>query len=131
MDGPRLRRLDVGELARRAHRLGPDRSPRTARPVSYTHLDVYKRQAVRARARIEYRLSVDPCQRGSVSCVRPTRRTHGSAGRNRDLGAGPVSYTHLDVYKRQRQTCLHRTHLPGFPRHGVRRSAPLLSLIHI
>ena len=45
-------------------------------PVSYTHLDVYKRQVAALRDEI--------LQRGG-NC----------------LGAITVSYTHLDVYKRQ------------------------------
>ena len=50
------------------------------RPVSYTHLDVYKRQA-HQRAGEQQRLACFCCQ-----------YPHGLA---------PVSYTHLDVYKRQ------------------------------
>ena len=67
-------------------------------PVSYTHLDVYKRQQLD----------------GAIGTVvvgdhQPLRRNEaGRASAQRDHGAhrvtgqvGPVSYTHLDVYKRQ------------------------------
>ena len=57
-------------------------------PVSYTHLDVYKRQ---------------------VLCVRADGklRRHCQKGRKRILphGYSAVSYTHLDVYKRQGNLC--------------------------
>ena len=49
-------------------------------PVSYTHLDVYKRQALAQLDQIQREL--------------------GEAISGQD-GAYPVSYTHLDVYKRQ------------------------------
>ena len=53
-------------------------------PVSYTHLDVYKRQAVCSAAKaMKSALSIVQFQTGgAVPCV-------------------AVSYTHLDVYKRQ------------------------------
>ena len=47
-------------------------------PVSYTHLDVYKRQ-------------------GELFSAAHRLRRAGDRGK----GGGPVSYTHLDVYKRQ------------------------------
>ena len=51
---------------------------------------MYKRQALRRKARsgisAEHGLSFDP---------KP------ASGRNRYIGASSVSYTHLDVYKRQ------------------------------
>ena len=74
------------------------------KPVSYTHLDVYKRQPSGAGVRINgsfpgikagfYTVSVshiniDYPPRGNVSFLNCT--------------VGPVSYTHLDVYKRQAQ----------------------------
>ena len=49
-------------------------------PVSYTHLDVYKRQE-------------EPLHYRELSCMLPEQ---GLAVREE-----PVSYTHLDVYKRQ------------------------------
>ena len=60
--------------------------------VSYTHLDVYKRQT-------------SVC---SASCRPPGWAPSGSSrcpgtptGRRSRDGSAPVSYTHLDVYKRQ------------------------------
>ena len=79
-------------------------------PVSYTHLDVYKRQAAGIR-RGEYRSG--PCyggyqrreadfrRRGFVSVPgtdSPGKGHHTKPSRSR---GPPVSYTHLDVYKRQ------------------------------
>ena len=51
-------------------------------PVSYTHLDVYKRQ-----------------QQCCPSCH--ARRPHCSTWQRQTRFPVPVSYTHLDVYKRQ------------------------------
>ena len=74
---------------------------RTIYPVSYTHLDVYKRQA-----------SELPEEYYIVSARAPYDMMYGSyawyainfdADENKfsDIGQAPVSYTHLDVYKRQ------------------------------
>ena len=60
-------------------------------PVSYTHLDVYKRQVLEGRG--------DMMTAGSPYAVlgdllrRRCKLSHSSEA--------PVSYTHLDVYKRQ------------------------------
>ena len=62
-------------------------------PVSYTHLDVYKRQSVRRFTSLVARRS-RPARR--LSFDRPTR-----SWRRTLCGSRPVSYTHLDVYKRQ------------------------------
>ncbi|OUH78045.1 hypothetical protein AZ046_005287, partial [Klebsiella pneumoniae] len=72
----------------------------TVETVSYTHLDVYKRQAqwVLPRANAPARNLLDKAF----------------------VTLGPVSYTHLDVYKRQIRT-----------RAASWRQHPLLSLIHI
>ena len=51
--------------------------------VSYTHLDVYKRQT-------------PPC----TQSVHTEEERHETSARY-SLIRGPVSYTHLDVYKRQ------------------------------
>ena len=60
-------------------------------PVSYTHLDVYKRQAEGALAHQSA---------GKLAHARePPRRTRNTVS---GLAGVPVSYTHLDVYKRQR-----------------------------
>ena len=53
-------------------------------PVSYTHLDVYKRQV--------YRLHLS---NGKTYDIENYSMWCGSASKE------PVSYTHLDVYKRQ------------------------------
>ena len=54
-------------------------------PVSYTHLDVYKRQVLPMRRVMDFLRSVDGLVMGTIFLV----------------AVGPVSYTHLDVYKRQ------------------------------
>ena len=54
-------------------------------PVSYTHLDVYKRQAWH----LYYVLDLQ------------NKETHRIAFHEITKSAIPVSYTHLDVYKRQ------------------------------
>ena len=54
------------------------------RPVSYTHLDVYKRQRKAVREyRIPFEISGDVPNAETVEAIKA------------------VSYTHLDVYKRQ------------------------------
>ena len=79
--------------------------------VSYTHLDVYKRQAHDPAQEILVShapaglglgatlfvagLAGDPCVSGVTACAVPFPAAH------RQRGAFPVSYTHLDVYKRQ------------------------------
>ena len=57
------------------------------KPVSYTHLDVYKRQLV---MQVGQRVAANHGlgQRFGLNQVKP-------------VVVGPVSYTHLDVYKRQ------------------------------
>ena len=60
-------------------------------PVSYTHLDVYKRQQ-HNRFRIVGAFPGDLVEKG------------GRVGRG--VGPDPVSYTHLDVYKRQRTSTM-------------------------
>ena len=61
-------------------------------PVSYTHLDVYKRQGLRYSFLLQPALARFP-RSGTKVCL----KIH-----SRHLPAPlPVSYTHLDVYKRQ------------------------------
>ena len=62
-------------------------------PVSYTHLDVYKRQAPGRALEIEVALEELEEQRREVELP-------GLLGILEDL-LKAVSYTHLDVYKRQ------------------------------
>ena len=93
-------------------------------PVSYTHLDVYKRQA------LHLLLGEPPCS-GHTLMHLPASPVHTLAVLTADSKALsslslpatlrtlllPVSYTHLDVYKRQRHLlsaafqCLRRTGL--------------------
>jgi len=80
--------------------------------VSYTHLDVYKRQAVECVAQKDVGITRE--RRHALLNARAARivqADHGSAhlrGQVHDLDdlrrvrLGAVSYTHLDVYKRQR-----------------------------
>ena len=69
-----------------------------AKPVSYTHLDVYKRQGRGQGGGLQHRADQRLPGHG---------RRHGDAAQasRRDApeaqGRRPVSYTHLDVYKRQ------------------------------
>ena len=66
-------------------------------PVSYTHLDVYKRQV---------RLHHGP-QRTQKRTVAVFVQRHGHAPAGEHGRSAPVSYTHLDVYKRQRHGLVH------------------------
>ena len=66
-----------------------------AAPVSYTHLDVYKRQAYSRRG-----VSFCADRAGAEKVHRQQGGAGGKAGREADTGRA-VSYTHLDVYKRQ------------------------------
>ena len=79
--------------------------------VSYTHLDVYKRQPSREflfprgreHARRMFVMSAVQYQRGRLKAFEPSGPMYpgqGSGGCGRG-GKGTVSYTHLDVYKRQ------------------------------
>ena len=63
-------------------------------PVSYTHLDVYKRQfGIR---------SIDDSREGVLRFLKRNPTTSVVAVEDgKIVGAIPVSYTHLDVYKRQ------------------------------
>ena len=85
--------------------------------VSYTHLDVYKRQVLarelsleeigEIRAKTPAGLELEAFVHGAM-CMAYSGRCMLSAymtGRDANHGdcAQPVSYTHLDVYKRQRQ----------------------------
>ena len=69
---------------------------RWPRPVSYTHLDVYKRQVVRL---------VAPFQQGKEPNMEFIREdciyARQSVDRKDSISIETVSYTHLDVYKRQ------------------------------
>ena len=55
-------------------------------PVSYTHLDVYKRQVVASCQSLIFPMNISVLDR----CLKYV-----------SVGSQSVSYTHLDVYKRQ------------------------------
>ena len=82
-------------------------------PVSYTHLDVYKRQVVIMQGRVHfyegYPMSdvVLPTRLMGMLGAKKLILTNAAGGANFDFKPGDfmiinaVSYTHLDVYKRQ------------------------------
>ena len=83
------------QLSTCAEAVGSLKQPRGVhfpKPVSYTHLDVYKRQGLKKGIFL-----AGTSTRSPVLGLRPTR---GLRWRVRKLPK-PVSYTHLDVYKRQ------------------------------
>ena len=69
--------------------------------VSYTHLDVYKRQSPESAKRnmVKNIRQGDKNQAWSGSLVNMERK---ACRKNDKSGGCPVSYTHLDVYKRQK-----------------------------
>ena len=77
--------------------------PHGAQPVSYTHLDVYKRQKLDGTAKGGAVISI------KAKLGLPVRFVGVGEGMD-DLM--PVSYTHLDVYKRQAAAC-------AWPRRGA------------
>ena len=108
----RLRALDAQlaeeenlEIVRMVKAVKMDNKELTAflKAVSYTHLDVYKRQGHPRRCSICHRWSsaCPPCSRRIYSTSRTNRACLQSTHRSRYNGFQPVSYTHLDVYKRQ------------------------------
>ena len=66
--------------------------------VSYTHLDVYKRQVLNSLLRIS---NIDVYVTGSNSKFLSSDIVTEFRGRGDEIRIYPVSYTHLDVYKRQ------------------------------
>ena len=74
---------------------------RSRKAVSYTHLDVYKRQED-----IHYDKHQDKCfdQRLQHFMDRSEKEVVGIHGDVQLQSGRPVSYTHLDVYKRQVDT---------------------------
>ena len=74
-------------------------------PVSYTHLDVYKRQTLHLRGASGNNLkNVDlDIASGLFTCITGVSGSGKSTLINDTLYT-PVSYTHLDVYKRQVRT---------------------------
>ena len=92
--------VDAQDHEAQACLLGPDDAAASQAlgltPVSYTHLDVYKRQ-LQSPPRHGQQLQL---ARGVHGLVR--RQPH-QFKRLAQVCFGPVSYTHLDVYKRQVQ----------------------------
>ena len=92
------------ETLERILKLASDRGYDTD-PVSYTHLDVYKRQEVRERP--QERLAAEcgevkarlAAAEPAVSLPRPVRER--LLALLDEAASNAVSYTHLDVYKRQ------------------------------
>ena len=72
-------------------------------PVSYTHLDVYKRQVVGQRGADAMRAADRGQQPGAAPAIATLACTPGSEAVQLACVIIPVSYTHLDVYKRQPQ----------------------------
>ena len=66
-----------------------------AKPVSYTHLDVYKRQEQTSK------VSISDEEYDAVLRPIPQRTSYDPAAPVYAVGDTAVSYTHLDVYKRQ------------------------------
>ena len=79
----------------------PYSQPITLLPVSYTHLDVYKRQGVARLIKSAYKLlNLETYFTAGVQEVRAWTYEKGWKA-PQCAGVIPVSYTHLDVYKRQ------------------------------
>ena len=72
-----------------------------APPVSYTHLDVYKRQALNSKFGYKSVMQIPKLDKVviNVACGEAKDNEKILEAVMKDLG--PVSYTHLDVYKRQ------------------------------
>ena len=72
------------------------------KPVSYTHLDVYKRQEEDGDIPVLQACSVViPDLLHNIRHLFPCRLKHTGHHRLSVASLSPVSYTHLDVYKRQ------------------------------
>ena len=72
--------------------------PTVVVPVSYTHLDVYKRQRLSSAAASPFCASA---QSRSCVCFMGVFLLCGRLQDSQQTASQPVSYTHLDVYKRQ------------------------------
>ena len=75
-------------------------------PVSYTHLDVYKRQVLET---IITNIDIHTKERKSNGCGYKTEHVglglRGVSKEQLEKGDRAVSYTHPDVYKSQAQVC--------------------------
>ena len=91
------------------------------RPVSYTHLDVYKRQGeyhdltgnmsgcLLANDELSQRKAVNGSLPEDGALVKTIVTTNLADAIAKGYGVNPVSYTHLDVYKRQMYTSVRTT----------------------
>ena len=89
-----VRKVDVIENVVRAEAVVP------CAPVSYTHLDVYKRQAQKSAPDAPADVLRGAEDKGAAAQGAQISRGDLAAVRVK-VDAAPVSYTHLDVYKRQ------------------------------
>ncbi|QCD86849.1 hypothetical protein DEO72_LG3g1377 [Vigna unguiculata] len=90
---------------------GADDDTGDAEAVSYTHLDVYKRQLMYCLAALNLPLGDDAVSYTHLD-VYKRQLMYCLAALNLPLGDDAVSYTHLDVYKRQLMYCLAALNLP-------------------
>ena len=81
--------------------------PFASRAVSYTHLDVYKRQAYQWIARLGLQNTIARVSKKARNDVVGKFLSFDSVDWSRTIAysMGHVSYTHLDVYKRQGPAC--------------------------
>ena len=87
-------------------RLGSSLVSQSCNPVSYTHLDVYKRQFMFPVPFRKTKHADGRLQRAGIYRLSPFEPPRTPWPGMYELlflvpNAGPVSYTHLDVYKRQ------------------------------
>ena len=89
----------------------PDKAPAAApKPVSYTHLDVYKRQLQSSLLIHSHENTSNPEKKKEakkkIRCGGERLRAGRGKRGAKERRLRPVSYTHLDVYKRQIQDAL-------------------------
>ena len=78
------------------------KTKRIRNPVSYTHLDVYKRQPrIRIRGVRQDVLKKEMAASDKVRIQYASKYAGSSNYWKNSIGMNTVSYTHLDVYKRQ------------------------------
>ena len=79
----------------------PFQNGKAARAVSYTHLDVYKRQLTIRASSTAWRISCSNTSPRKSKLTRGLLKALKRIWRPWPPILTPVSYTHLDVYKRQ------------------------------